>query len=37
MTHDHLLDIERQEAAWNVLTQLTGTGQHQTPQATAAE
>jgi len=37
MTHDHLLDIERQEAAWNVLTQLSGTGQHQTPQATAAE
>jgi NAD(P)-dependent dehydrogenase (short-subunit alcohol dehydrogenase family) len=37
MTHDHLLDVERQEIAWNVLGELTGTVNHPASQAAAAE
>ena len=37
MTHDHLLDIERQEVAWTVLGELTGTVNHPASQAAAAE
>jgi hypothetical protein len=35
MTHDHLLDVERQEVAWNVLGELTGTADRQASQAAA--
>jgi hypothetical protein len=37
MTHPHLLDVDRQEVAWSVLTHLTGTDQHQAQQSAAAE
>lgn len=37
MTHPHLLDVDRQEVAWSVLTHLTGTNQHQVQQIAAAE
>jgi len=37
MTHPHLLDVDRQEAAWNVLDELTGTVERQASQAAAAE
>jgi len=37
MTHDHLLDVERQEVAWTVLTELSGTSEHQAQQRAAAE
>ena len=37
MTHEHLLDVERQEIAWNVLTKLTRTVNLQASQAAAAE
>jgi hypothetical protein len=35
MTHGHLLDVERQETAWSVLGELTGTVDHQASQAAA--
>ena len=35
MTHHHLLDIERQEVAWTVLGELTGTVNHSALQAAA--
>ena len=37
MTHPHLLDVERQEAAWTVLNELAGTEDHQASQRAAAE
>ena len=37
MTHPHLLDVDRQEVAWSVLSHLTGTDQHQAQQSAAAE
>lgn len=37
MTHDHLLDAERQEAAWSVLNELTGTVDWPVSQRAAAE
>jgi len=37
MTHDHLLDLQRQEAAWTVLSELTGTANDRASQAVAAE
>lgn len=38
MTHAHLVDVERQDVAWNVLAELTGaTGGHLTLQSPAAE
>ena len=37
MTHDHLLNVERQEVAWTVLGELTGTVNHPASQAAAAE
>jgi NAD(P)-dependent dehydrogenase (short-subunit alcohol dehydrogenase family) len=37
MTHEHLLDVERQEIAWNVLAELTRTVNLQASQAAAAE
>jgi NAD(P)-dependent dehydrogenase (short-subunit alcohol dehydrogenase family) len=35
MTHGHLLNVERQETAWSVLGELTGTVDHQASQAAA--
>jgi len=37
MKHAHLLDVERQETAWNVLGELTRTREHQASQRAAAE
>jgi NAD(P)-dependent dehydrogenase (short-subunit alcohol dehydrogenase family) len=37
MQHAHLLDVDRQEVAWNVLGELTGTGERQAAQAVAAQ
>jgi NAD(P)-dependent dehydrogenase (short-subunit alcohol dehydrogenase family) len=37
MTHPHLLDVERQETAWTVLSELTGTDERQASQRAAAE
>jgi NAD(P)-dependent dehydrogenase (short-subunit alcohol dehydrogenase family) len=37
MTHDHLLDVGRQEAAWTVLGELTGTVERHASQREAAE
>ena len=37
MKHGHLLDVERQEIAWNVLAELTGTDEHPASQRAAAE
>lgn len=37
MTHPHLLDVNRQEVAWSVLGELTGTVDRQASRAAAAE
>jgi NAD(P)-dependent dehydrogenase (short-subunit alcohol dehydrogenase family) len=37
MEHPHLLDVERQEVAWNVLSELTGTVEREASQSRAAE
>jgi NAD(P)-dependent dehydrogenase (short-subunit alcohol dehydrogenase family) len=37
MEHPHLLDVERQEVAWNVLSELTGTVEREPLQSRAAE
>jgi hypothetical protein len=37
MTHPHLLDVDRQEVSWSVLTDLTGTNPHPAQQSAAAE
>ena len=37
MTYPHFLDVDRQEVAWNVLSELTGTNVHQPQQSAAAE
>jgi len=36
MQHDHLLDVDRQEVAWNVLRELAGTAGRQPPQSATA-
>jgi NAD(P)-dependent dehydrogenase (short-subunit alcohol dehydrogenase family) len=36
MQHAHLLDVDRQKVAWNVLSELTGTAEHQTSQVAIA-
>jgi hypothetical protein len=36
MQHDHLLDVDSQEVAWNVLSELAGTAERQPPQSATA-
>ena len=37
MAHPHLLDVDRQEVAWSVLGEITGTDEYPLPQSAAAE